>query len=65
MGLRRLATQPAMGSVISERVLPSPLEQFFGDSWPRTQQRVQSALGSGVIVRPDGLIGLRLFSAQA
>ena len=27
--------------VINERVLPSPLEQFFGDSWPRTQQRVQ------------------------
>ena len=40
--------------VISERVLPSPLEQFFGDSWPRTQQRVQSALGSGVIVDAAG-----------
>jgi serine protease DegS len=40
--------------VINERVLPSPLEQFLGDSWPRTQQRVQSALGSGVIVDADG-----------
>jgi len=40
--------------VINERVLPSPLEQFFGDSWPRTQQRVQSALGSGVIVDAQG-----------
>jgi serine protease DegS len=40
--------------VINERVVPSPLEQFFGESWPRTQQRVQSALGSGVIVDAVG-----------
>jgi serine protease DegS len=40
--------------VIREQVLPSPIEQFFGDTWPRIQQRVQSALGSGVIVDAVG-----------
>ncbi len=40
--------------VIRERVLPSPIEQLFGDTWPRIQQRVQSALGSGVIVDATG-----------
>ena len=40
--------------VIREQVLPSPLEQFFGDTWPRIQQRVQNALGSGVIVDAAG-----------
>jgi serine protease DegS len=40
--------------VIREQVLPSPIEQFFGDTWPRIQQRVQNALGSGVIVDAAG-----------
>ncbi len=40
--------------VIREQVAPSPIEQFFGDTWPRFQQRVQNALGSGVIVDAAG-----------
>ena len=40
--------------VVTERVQPSPIEQLFGDTWPRYQQRVQRALGSGVIVDDAG-----------
>jgi serine peptidase DegS len=42
--------------VVTERVQPNTLEQLFGDSWPRFQQRVQRALGSGVIVDAAGHI---------
>jgi serine peptidase DegS len=42
--------------VVTERVQPNTLEQLFGDSWPRYQQRVQRALGSGVIVDAAGHI---------
>jgi Do/DeqQ family serine protease len=42
--------------VVTERVQPNSFEQLFGDSWPRYQQRVQRALGSGVIVDPAGHI---------
>ncbi|MFO1400252.1 MAG: trypsin-like peptidase domain-containing protein [Steroidobacteraceae bacterium] len=41
--------------VVTERVQPSPLEQLFGEDWPaRYRQRVQRALGSGVIVDAAG-----------
>jgi serine peptidase DegS len=55
--VRRAA--PAVVSVytarlVTERVAPSPVEQFFGDVWPRYRQRVQRALGSGVIVDQQG-----------
>jgi serine protease DegS len=40
--------------VVTERVQPSAIEQLFGDTWPRYQQRVQRALGSGVIVDASG-----------
>ena len=40
--------------VVNERVVPSEFEQFFGDAWPNYQQRVQRALGSGVIVDAAG-----------
>jgi serine peptidase DegS len=40
--------------VVTERVQPSAIEQLFGDTWPRYQQRVQRALGSGVIVDAGG-----------
>jgi Do/DeqQ family serine protease len=42
--------------VVTERVQPNSFEQLFGDSWPRYQQRVQRALGSGVIVDAAGHI---------
>ena len=40
--------------VVTERVQPSAIEQMFGDLWPRYRQRVQRALGSGVIVDAVG-----------
>jgi serine peptidase DegS len=40
--------------VITERVQPSAIEQLFGDAWPRYRQRVQRALGSGVIFDDQG-----------
>jgi serine protease DegS len=40
--------------VVNERVAPPEFEQFFGDVWPTYQQRVQRALGSGVIVDSVG-----------
>ncbi len=42
--------------VVTERVQPSSMDQFFGDFWPRVRQRVQGALGSGVIVDELGHI---------
>ena len=42
--------------VVVEQVRPSGMDQFFGDFWPRMQQRVQGALGSGVIVDEAGHI---------
>jgi serine protease DegS len=40
--------------MVTERVQPSPIDQLFGDLLPRYQQRVQRALGSGVIVDASG-----------
>jgi serine peptidase DegS len=42
--------------VVTERVQPNSLEQLFGEFWPRYQQRVQRALGSGVIIDASGHI---------
>jgi len=47
-------------SVVQQRVSPlfaDPFfRQFFGDALGEPSQRVQNSLGSGVIVRPDGLV---------
>ncbi len=42
--------------LVTERVAPSPLEQMFGDLWPRYRQRIEQSLGSGVIVDAQGHI---------
>jgi serine protease DegS len=42
--------------VVTERVQPNSFEQLFGTYGPRFQQRVQRALGSGVIVDASGHI---------
>jgi serine peptidase DegS len=42
--------------VVTEQVQPSTFEQLFGEFGPRYQQRVQRALGSGVIVDDAGHI---------
>jgi serine protease DegS len=42
--------------VVREQVMPSEFELFFGDTWPSYQQRVQRALGSGVIIDAAGHI---------
>jgi Do/DeqQ family serine protease len=42
--------------VVTERLSRSPLDQFFGDLGPRYRQRVERALGSGVIVDGRGYI---------
>lgn len=42
--------------VVTEQVQPSSFEQLFGELGPRYQQRVQRALGSGVIVDDSGHI---------
>ncbi|MFT3906071.1 MAG: trypsin-like peptidase domain-containing protein [Steroidobacteraceae bacterium] len=42
--------------VITERVQPSTLQQFFGDLTTRYRQRIQRALGSGVLVDEQGHI---------
>jgi serine protease DegS len=42
--------------VVTERVQPNTIEQLFGEFGPRYQQRVQRALGSGVIVDDLGHI---------
>ena len=47
-------------SVVQQRTSPlfaDPFfRQFFGDAFGQPSQRVQNSLGSGVIVRPDGLV---------
>jgi serine protease DegS len=43
-------------SVVRERVAPTTLGELLGDEWPRYRQRIQSTLGSGVIVDHDGHI---------
>jgi len=62
--VRRAA--PAVVNVYSSRIVRerplSPLfedpffQRFFGPGLNRPRQRVQNSLGSGVIVRPDGLV---------
>jgi len=55
---------PAVVNVYSRTVIRAPINPFFSDPFfqrffglnPQQQQRVQQSLGSGVIVRPDGLI---------
>lgn len=42
--------------VVTERVPRTPMEDFFGDLEPRYRQRVERALGSGVIVDAAGHI---------
>jgi serine protease DegS len=42
--------------VVTEQVQPNSFERLFGQYGPRFQQRVQRALGSGVIVDEDGHI---------
>ncbi len=42
--------------VVTERLARSPLDAFFGDLEPRYRQRVERALGSGVIVDARGYI---------
>ncbi len=42
--------------LVTERVAPSSLSQFFGDFWPRYRRRVERSLGSGVIVDENGHI---------
>jgi serine protease DegS len=42
--------------VVTERLPRNPLEELFGDLGPRYRQRVERALGSGVIVDDDGHI---------
>jgi serine peptidase DegS len=42
--------------VVTEQVQPNTIEQLFGEFGPRYQQRVQRALGSGVIVDDLGHI---------
>ena len=56
---------PAVVNIYTKRVVQrrkSPFEndpffrQFFGDAFGGPQNRVQNSLGSGVIVRPEGII---------
>jgi len=55
---------PAVVNVYSRSVVQAPNNPFFNDPFfqrffnlnPQQQRRVQQSLGSGVIVRPDGLI---------
>jgi Do/DeqQ family serine protease len=42
--------------VVTERLPRNPLEELFGDLGPRYRQRVERALGSGVIVDRNGHI---------
>lgn len=42
--------------VVTERLYRGPLDDFFGDLGPRYRQRVERALGSGVIVDPRGYL---------
>jgi serine protease Do len=54
---------PAVVNVYSRSVVQAPANPFFGDPFfqqffgnPQMRQRVQQSLGSGVIVRADGVI---------
>jgi serine protease Do len=55
---------PAVVNVYARSVVQAPTNPFFNDPFfqrffglnPQQQKRVQQSLGSGVIVRPDGLI---------
>ena len=54
---------PAVVNVYSRSVVQAPVNPFFGDPFfqqffgnPQMRQRVQQSLGSGVIVRADGVI---------
>jgi len=58
-------TAPAVVNIYTKRVVQrrrSPFEndpffrQFFGNSYGKPQKRVQNSLGSGVIVRPNGVV---------
>jgi serine protease DegS len=42
--------------LVTEQVAPSRLDRLFGDLWPRTRQRIERSLGSGVIVDVRGHI---------
>ncbi|HTX24689.1 MAG TPA: trypsin-like peptidase domain-containing protein [Steroidobacteraceae bacterium] len=44
--------------VVTERVAPTPFDQLFGESpfFPRTRQRIERSLGSGVIIDSEGHI---------
>jgi serine protease DegS len=55
------ASAPAVVNIytarlVTERIARTPLEEMFGDFWPRYQQRVERSLGSGVIVDSQGHI---------
>jgi serine protease DegS len=42
--------------VVTERTQAAPLDQLFGDYWPNYRRRVESSLGSGVIIDKAGTI---------
>jgi len=42
--------------VVTERTFPSQFDSLFGDIWPSVRQRVERALGSGVVVDKEGHI---------
>jgi serine protease DegS len=43
--------------MVTERIAPSPFDQLFGDSFfPRSRQRIERTLGSGVIIDEQGHI---------
>jgi Do/DeqQ family serine protease len=42
--------------VVTERTFPSQFDSMFGDFWPSVRQRVERALGSGVVVDKEGHI---------
>ena len=43
--------------MVTERVAPSPFDQLFGESFfPRSRQRIERTLGSGVIIDEQGHI---------
>ena len=42
--------------VVTERTQTTPLDQLFGEDWPNYRRRVESSLGSGVIIDKAGTI---------
>lgn len=42
--------------LVTEQIAPSRLDRLFGELWPRTRQRIERSLGSGVIVDVRGHI---------